>query len=44
MKRRRKIFTLNNSIILDFRVLIAGGGTGMNTLYIAEQLNHTNVS
>ncbi|XP_023332166.1 uncharacterized protein LOC111704239 isoform X2 [Eurytemora carolleeae] len=26
----------------DFRVLIAGGGTGMNTLYIAEQLNHTN--
>ena len=29
---------------LDFRVLIAGGGTGMNTLYIAEQLNHTNVS
>jgi len=44
VEERRKIFTLNNSTILDFRVLIAGGGTGMNTLYIAEQLNHTNVS
>ena len=41
---KKENITLNNSTFLDFRVLIAGGGTGMNTLYIAEQLNHTNVS
>ena len=25
-----------------FRVIVAGGGTGRDTNYLAEQLNHTN--
>ena len=26
----------------NFRVIVAGGGTGRDTNYLAEQLNHTN--